>query len=147
MTATPDPRPADGLDDNLGYWVNRLARAMREAVDRDFAAHGVNVAHWAILAACEAPGQHRVIDLARRIGVDPAGTTRLLERLEQAGFVTRLPDPLDRRAQRIALTPAGEALLPRLKAISEAHNRRWSDRLGVPDLARAIRGALDPDGP
>jgi DNA-binding MarR family transcriptional regulator len=37
--------------------------------------------------------------------------TYLVDDLEQAGMVQRRPDPADRRARQVSLTPAGEQVL------------------------------------
>ena len=39
------------------------------------------------------------------------GTTRLIDRIESAGFVARQNCPTDRRAVHVAITPAGDAIL------------------------------------
>ncbi len=126
-----------GLDDSFGYWVSRLARAMRESIDRDFAELGVNVAHWAVLAAAESENGVRILELSRRIGIDPAGVTRLIDKLDAAGFMQRKADPLDKRAQRVELTDKGRELFPKLKALSRKHNAWWLEQLGR-DHAEAV---------
>ncbi|WP_030806278.1 MarR family transcriptional regulator [Streptomyces sp. NRRL F-2799] len=45
-------------------------------------------------------------DLASRIQVTTGAVTGILNRLERAGFVTRRPDPTDRRRVRVAAVPA-----------------------------------------
>jgi len=49
-------------------------------------------------------------DLAARLHIRPATMTRMLQRLEQAGFVERRPDPTDQRYLRVYLTAAGRAI-------------------------------------
>jgi DNA-binding MarR family transcriptional regulator len=49
-------------------------------------------------------------DLARMWRVTPAVITGILDRLERRNLVRREPDPLDRRRQRLALTPEGEQI-------------------------------------
>jgi DNA-binding MarR family transcriptional regulator len=55
-------------------------------------------------------GPQRQTELGAELGMDSAGTTRVVHRLEQAGFVRRRPDPCDGRATLVEVTPAGEAL-------------------------------------
>ncbi|GGV29759.1 hypothetical protein GCM10010260_82870 [Streptomyces filipinensis] len=53
---------------------------------------------------------------AQRLGVEASHVTRTVQQLQRAGHVTRLPDPVDRRAQRIQLTDAGrEAAVGRVR--------------------------------
>lgn len=55
-------------------------------------------------------GEQRQADLIKTLGLDPSTVTKMLQRLEQAGFVTRKPSPDDRRAVLVSATRAGQAL-------------------------------------
>jgi DNA-binding MarR family transcriptional regulator len=66
-----------------------------------------------------------------------SGTTKRLDRLEQAGLITRAPDPDDRRGTLITLTPAGLRLID---TASEAHLENERRLLGA--LTNAERGRL-----
>ncbi len=46
-------------------------------------------------------------ELATQLGVTPATITKMLQRMEQAGFVTRHPDSADQRISRVYLTERG----------------------------------------
>ncbi|WP_307783948.1 MarR family winged helix-turn-helix transcriptional regulator [Streptomyces spinoverrucosus] len=52
--------------------------------------------------------------LAARLTVEASHVTRRLRQLERAGHVIRVPDPDDRRAQRVQLTEAGLAAVDRM---------------------------------
>jgi DNA-binding MarR family transcriptional regulator len=54
-------------------------------------------------------GPMRLSDLAARIGSSAPTASRAVDALADAGLVERLPDPSDRRAVQIELTPAGQA--------------------------------------
>jgi DNA-binding MarR family transcriptional regulator len=49
-------------------------------------------------------------ELARRLRVQPATITKMLQRMEKTGFVERRPDPDDHRVSRVYLTEAGRAV-------------------------------------
>lgn len=49
----------------------------------------------------------RVGDLAHALAVTVGGTSKLVDRIEAAGLIARSPDPDDRRASRVTLTPLG----------------------------------------
>jgi len=55
-------------------------------------------------------GEQRQADLIKTLGLDPSTVTKMLQRLEQSGFVTRKPSPRDRRAVVVSATRAGRAL-------------------------------------
>ncbi|MBC2907937.1 MarR family winged helix-turn-helix transcriptional regulator [Streptomyces cupreus] len=46
-------------------------------------------------------------ELATRLGVEASHVTRTVQQLEKSGYLSRVPDPDDRRAQRIELTENG----------------------------------------
>jgi DNA-binding MarR family transcriptional regulator len=54
-------------------------------------------------------------ELATRLGVEASHVTRTVQQLQKSGYVTRVPDPDDRRAQRIQLTDAGLAAVERIR--------------------------------
>jgi DNA-binding MarR family transcriptional regulator len=56
----------------------------------------------------------RVTTLADLLGVDAPTVTRKVQQLEGEGYVVRHPDPDDRRASRIELSPSGRRTLQRV---------------------------------
>ncbi|MET8022885.1 MarR family winged helix-turn-helix transcriptional regulator [Streptomyces avermitilis] len=54
-------------------------------------------------------------ELANRLGVEASHVTRQVQQLEKSGYVTRVPDPEDRRAQRIELTSTGRQAVDRVR--------------------------------
>lgn len=55
-------------------------------------------------------GEQRQADLIRTLGLDPSTVTKMLQRLEQSGFVARKPSTVDRRTILVSATRAGQAL-------------------------------------
>jgi DNA-binding MarR family transcriptional regulator len=59
---------------------------------------------------CLLRGEPRAMaGLVRTLGVERSSLTGLVDRAERSGLVERRADPADRRAVRVALTPAGDA--------------------------------------
>ncbi|WP_328429943.1 MarR family winged helix-turn-helix transcriptional regulator [Streptomyces sp. NBC_00443] len=54
-------------------------------------------------------------ELANRLGVEASHVTRTVQQLQKSGYVTRVPDPRDRRAQRIELTEPGRQAIARVR--------------------------------
>ncbi|MEV6805355.1 MarR family transcriptional regulator [Streptomyces sp. NPDC051132] len=60
-------------------------------------------------------------DLAARAHVTTGAVTGILNRLERAGYVTRRPDPADRRRVRVAAVPEA---VTRVEAVYAGHHKR-----------------------
>lgn len=56
-------------------------------------------------------GRLRGVDLCRQLLKSPGYVSRVIDQAERQGLVSRSPDPSDRRAQLVDITPAGEAAL------------------------------------
>jgi DNA-binding MarR family transcriptional regulator len=73
----------------------------------------------------------RMSELAELLRIARRSATSLVDELAERGLVERLPDPADRRAVTVAVTPAGGALLDQL-----AQRRREA----AGDLTSALDG-------
>jgi DNA-binding MarR family transcriptional regulator len=58
----------------------------------------------------------RITELAADEHITQPGITLLVNRLQERGWLERVPDPSDGRAVLVSLTPAGEEVLDRLRA-------------------------------
>jgi DNA-binding MarR family transcriptional regulator len=94
---------------------------------------GLSLTAAATLTTLRRSGPCRLTDLALAEGVSQPSMTALVGRLADSGLVQRRTDPIDRRAVRIALTPAGADLL----------DRRRQDR--ADRLAGPLDGLTDDD--
>ena len=72
----------------------------------------------------------------RRWAITGATLTHHLNGLEAQGLVRRWREQANRRVQLVELTPEGEALFEKLRAVAVAHDRRLREGLDDADLAR-----------
>jgi DNA-binding MarR family transcriptional regulator len=86
--------------------ASRLARRLRTS-----AAGGLTPSQLSCLASVVRHGPLRVGDLATREALNPTSLSRIVGRLEEVGYLSRRPDPADRRGAVLAATPAGERTL------------------------------------
>lgn len=103
--------------------VVRLNHFLREPVVR----RGVTPTRLTAMATLEKCGRMRSGDLAERLTITAASMSRLVEALEEGGWVEREPDPEDGRAQLLSLSATGREILETLR------------REGTGELADAIR--------
>ncbi|MFI1179179.1 MarR family winged helix-turn-helix transcriptional regulator [Streptomyces sp. NPDC020799] len=81
---------------------------------------GVDATTYPVLSGIARVGPVTATKLAEAIGMDRTVTTRYATRLQEAGLITRRPDPADARATRLALTDAGEHAVAALRRAMES---------------------------
>jgi DNA-binding MarR family transcriptional regulator len=101
--------------------ISRLARELEQRLEPVYAEQGLEPGWYDVLATLRRSGppyRLRPTEFSNALMLTSSGTTKRLDRLEQAGLVARTPDPGDRRGTLITLTAAGRELVD---AASEAH--------------------------
>jgi DNA-binding MarR family transcriptional regulator len=129
-------------DDDLGALLAGATRRLIEEERPLLEAHGLTM--WGYIALsrlAEGPADSQLL-LAESMGYDKTRLIALLDALEADGLLTRNPDPADRRARVIAITPSGRRLQRAarrsilamekslLAEVSEADIQRLRDILG-----------------
>jgi DNA-binding MarR family transcriptional regulator len=94
-----------------------VMRVLRVSSSRSEIA-GISNARYEFLHALAHAGPTRMSALARHLDISPRTVTPMVDSLERDGLVARAPDPTDRRAQVLSLTPDGVELMRR------AHHER-----------------------
>ncbi|HUO38798.1 MAG TPA: MarR family transcriptional regulator [Mycobacterium sp.] len=69
----------------------------------------------------------RVYDIADELSITVGGTSKLVDRIEIAGYCTRRPNPDDRRSALIELTASGRRLLAKA---TKAFEDELQERIG-----------------
>ena len=136
MASSPRGRtPLDTaeLDAAVGFWLRLAQQQDLRAFGERFAETGINQLAYAVLLVLEANSGCRPAELAEAVQVRPPNLVEPLEILVARSLVLRAPDPRDRRAQALSLTPEGRETLAGLKA----------DHAGLIDGYRAALGAED----
>ncbi|MGH2401155.1 MAG: MarR family winged helix-turn-helix transcriptional regulator [Candidatus Limnocylindria bacterium] len=99
--------PAANTTALLGMAYMALGRRIVDAVVA--AGFEQRPAHSSVFAHIDLEGGTRLTTLAARANITPQALGELVDDLERSGYVTRRPDPDDRRAKRIVLTEHGRA--------------------------------------
>jgi DNA-binding MarR family transcriptional regulator len=136
---TPPLKPSDW---RLAVWRSFLlahASTIRR-LERDLAEHSDLPLTWydVLLQLAEAPERRlRMAELADLVLLSRSGLTRLVDRLQDEGLVTREPYPGDARGTYTVLTAAG---LTRLRAAAPVHlngiSRYWLSRYTEAELVQ-----------
>ena len=98
----------------LGRLCDAAERIMREKFNPVFTEAGLQQGEFDVLATLRRSGKPYALtptQLYETLMISSGGMTARLDRLENAGWVERRPDPHDRRGRLIALTQTGRELL------------------------------------
>jgi DNA-binding MarR family transcriptional regulator len=121
------------LASRLRLSMVRLSRQLRHYDPSE-----LSIAQISLLASVVICGPIGIGQLAEVEGLPSPAVTRLADKLEEAGLVTRRANPADRRGVHLVATPEGEQLLARRKA---AGNAWLAEHIGL--LSEADRVALE----
>ena len=84
----------------------------------------------------------RMSELAQVLGLEKSTLSGLVLRAEKRGLLQRVPDDDDRRAARVTIAPAGEALAQQVRAVVVDALAPMIDGL-APEAQSALRGLLE----
>ena len=102
----------DGID-RLGFLIHDAARLLRKRFEAKGSAYGLSAAQWRLLVRLvkeEGVAQARLAEL---LEIEPISVSRLLDRMEEGGWIERRPDASDRRVRMIFPTDKSRAGLRR----------------------------------
>jgi DNA-binding MarR family transcriptional regulator len=125
------------LKSHLGFWLRFVSNHVSGAFAAKLAARKIGVPEWAALRELY-EGEMAPSLLAQRLTMTRGAVTKLADRLIRRKLVRRRADAADGRAQYLALTPAGRALVPALAALADANDAEF-----FAFLPRAERAALE----
>lgn len=136
MTTTQD-------EPNLGVLLFVAYRAMESRVLDAVAAAGfddITLAQARVFQRI-GPGGTRLSELAAAAQVTKQTAGFLVDQLERAGYVERVPDPTDARARLVRIGPRGAAAAPVAAAALAEVEGEWAAHLGVTAMSQ-LRRAL-----
>lgn len=135
--------PPSDLTSHLGYWLRFVSNAVSHSFARKVEARGVTVAEWVLLRELYGTDAEAPSRLAERLSLTRGAITKLADRLLDKALIVRAANPDDARAQTLALTPAGRALVPELAALADQNDAEFFGHLTPEDRAAAVRFLKD----
>jgi MarR family transcriptional regulator for hemolysin len=116
-----------------------VARLLKTYADQRARQFGISRAQWTVLMRLDRFEGLKQSELAEVLDLQPISLTRLLDRLAENGLIERRPDPHDRRANRLYLTPAARPLLEQLAKLCEAMMEELLETIDEPARERLLR--------
>jgi DNA-binding MarR family transcriptional regulator len=91
-------------------------------------------------------GPLRMSDIARKLILSRGGTTKVIDRLEELGYVQRSPDPDDRRATIVDITAEGRRAMTAARTVIDAGlEEAWAQHL-TDEEAEVLVAVMDRVG-
>lgn len=125
-------------DANIGFLLNDVARLMRRNFNRRVQHLGLSQSQWRALGHLSKQEGINQVTLADQLEIQPITLARLIDRLQEAGFVERRPDPADRRAIRLYLTGQAGSLIAQLRQTAHAVRDETFGTMSAPEKAALI---------
>lgn len=153
-TTLPQPGGESGGGDSLRAWkaLLRSHAILTRALDAELqAGEQLSLGDFDVLASLAAAPRRRLTmcDLAEAVVLSRSGLTRRIDRLQQAGLVTRARGELDGRSVEAALTDAGRERLRRARATHlggvEKRFQSHFDEQELDTLAELLGRLIDGD--
>jgi len=146
MTTPPAADTAAELADALTRAMKRIRRQTMHRLEPYGITPGQARALRTLAHApgCEGREAMRLSELADRLHIAPRSATTVVDALEEAGLVSRTPDPADRRAVRLLLTEAGRGALERIGQVRHEVAQEYFGPVSPAEqdaLLRALRAA------
>jgi DNA-binding MarR family transcriptional regulator len=152
MTSAAAIIPTD-FEHSFGYVLFETARLMSKRFDQRARHLGLTRAQCQVLVHLARVEGINQAGLAELLELEPISLARCLDRMEQAGWIERRPDPSDRRARLLYMTDKAKPLFDRILTLGyETRMDALSglapdDRERLLDLLQRVRGNLIEHGP
>jgi MarR family transcriptional regulator for hemolysin len=111
----------------LAFAIKDVGRMLQTYADQEVRRLGMTHSQWAVLSRIERHEGLKQSEIAEMLDLQPITLTRLLDRLCDNALIERRPDPQDRRAWRLYLTPAAKPLMAQLDALGRELSQKILD--------------------
>lgn len=124
---------------SLGFLLNDSARLLRRRFDQKARHLGLTRAQWQVLAHLARHEGIRQVALADLLEIEPITLCRLVDRMEEGGWIERRADPDDRRARLLFMTAKAWPMIADMRALAEEIYAEALAGLAPEDRAGLIR--------
>ena len=126
------------LDNQLCFRLYTAARLVSGAYGPYFEQLGITYPQYLVLMVLWEQDRQPVNDIAKRLHLETNTVTPLLQRMENAGWVTRVKGEVDTRQRIVSLTETGKALEEQAKDIPNQLAQKVTKYVSVEELRQVI---------
>jgi MarR family transcriptional regulator for hemolysin len=123
----------------LGFLIHDVSRLRRTVIDKALRPLGITRSQWWVLANLSRHNGEGMMqtELSKVMDIGKVTLGGLIDRLEVSGYAARQPEPGDRRAKRVVMTPKGLKLLGEIQIIVKVVNAEIMTGISANDVIRA----------
>jgi DNA-binding MarR family transcriptional regulator len=103
------------VDDELIARLRGVIGRLHRQLNATSTDEGLTPSQYSVLGLVRSRGPLGLAELTDLEGLNPTMLSRIIRKLDEDGLISRLPDPNDLRAVRVAVTPAGELVHGRIR--------------------------------
>lgn len=103
------------LTNYVGYCLSKIALRLRSNFDARIQQFGLVAPQYAMMLVLKIDGAMTQIELGSYMAIDKATMVRLIDGLEEQGYVQRSQHATDRRAKMLEVTPKGRQICAKLE--------------------------------
>lgn len=127
------------VDQYLGYLLGQANHALYREFDAHVRAAGLSSIEWRVLATLHDGGPLTVSQLAHEVLSKQPTVTKLVQRMNEQGWVTLQADPADQRRTLVSATAAGRRIVRPLVTKARAHESAMLSTLAASEQAALKR--------
>lgn len=110
----------DQPTETLGFLLTDATRAIRRRFEQRASELGLSSSQWRLIMQLKRGGPMPQARLAELLEIEPISVSRLVDRMQDAGWVQREPAPNDRRVKLVAPTEKAMQAVTSARAIADA---------------------------
>jgi DNA-binding MarR family transcriptional regulator len=108
----------EGPENYVCFKLNRVRRKIHRYYEEKLAQFKITPAQFYVLSALWDKDEIKFKDLAKRLDMDGATLTGVLDRMEKRDFIQKIEDTRDRRSVLVCLTPKSKEIRPQMIEIA-----------------------------
>jgi len=123
------------FDESLSYWVVSTSQAVHRRLNELLMPEGITFRQSHVIGWLAHSGPMSQTELARRMMIEPPTLVRILDRMEQLGWLERCESSTDRRQKILVLTESASPIWDRIVAAARQVREEGAETLSAEEVA------------
>ncbi len=126
------------VDPSFGLLIYEISHQMRKRLEQRAKGLGLTRAQWQALGKLKRHTELSQAQLADMLDLEPITISRLLDRMEEAGLISRRPHPTDRRIRLVSVTETAKPILDEFRVLVDELHEEILGHLSAAERAELI---------